>query len=41
MSGVAVSLNTLRRSKKSSKLRLSLVGEVEKTLQIRSLKGLA
>lgn len=41
MSGVAESLNTLRRSRKSSKLRLSLFGEVEKTLQIRSLKGLA
>lgn len=41
MSGVAVSLKTLRRSRKSSKLRLSLVGDVEKTMQIRSLKGLA
>lgn len=41
MSGVAVSLNTLRRSRKSSKLKLSLVGDVEKTLQMRSLKGLA
>lgn len=36
-----MSLKTLRRSRKSSKLRLSLVGDVEKTMQIRSLKGLA
>lgn len=41
MSGVAVSLKTLKRSRKSSKLRLSLVGDVENTMQIRSLKGLA